>query len=181
MKSINFAKTVVAGAALAVVLATFVTTKGRADSPGGQGPAGESEQQEIQIGLSIAPVPLNPIGKDMNLVGLGSFLVNAVGDCNGCHTGSPSGTEYTTAGNPYLIRVPLGPFTGKSQIDPKYYLAGGQDFGPLCPGVGNPIPAFAGCAPDLVTRNLTPNLVRATRGRPFPFRFSEHHSERHGL
>jgi hypothetical protein len=156
MKSIIFAKTVVAGAALAVILATFVTTSGRA-----QGPAGPSEQQEVQIGLNIAPVPLNPIGKDMNLVGLGSFLVNAVGDCNGCHTGSPSGTEYTNPGNPYLLHVPQGPFTGKSQIDPKYYLAGGQDFGPVCPGVGGTVP---GCAPDLVTRNLTPNLYGEPEG-----------------
>jgi hypothetical protein len=30
----------------------------------------------------IAPVPLNLAGRDYNLAGLGSYLVNAVGDCN---------------------------------------------------------------------------------------------------
>jgi hypothetical protein len=38
----------------------------------------------IDEGFKIAPVPLNLAGKDWNLVGLGSYLVNAVGDCNGC-------------------------------------------------------------------------------------------------
>ena len=125
----------------------------------GRTQADDTWQDEVQIGLNIAPVPLNFIGKDRNLVGLGSFLVNAVGDCNGCHTGSPIGSEFTATGNPFLILAPKGPFTGKIKIDPQYYLAGGQDFGPLCPGVGGTVP---GCAPDLVTRNLTPDFT----GRP---------------
>src|SRR5579863_8125375 len=56
---------------------------------------------KVQEGLSIAPVPLNTQGKDMNLVGYGSYLVNAVSDCNGCHSAGPQ-TEYATGGNPYL-------------------------------------------------------------------------------
>lgn len=161
MKFMSSSKTALAGAALAVFLAVgvlFVSPRGRA-----QGPSEASQDQaEIQIGLNIAPVFLNMIGKDPNLVGLGSFLVNAVGDCNGCHTGNPNGSEYTTSGNPYLLPIPQGPFTGKAQIDPTYYLAGGQDFGPLCPGVGNPV--YAGCAPDVISRNLTPNFQGLPEG-----------------
>jgi hypothetical protein len=46
----------------------------------------DDEASLVRIGYKIAPVPLNLAGKDHDLVGLGSFLVNAVGDCNGCHT-----------------------------------------------------------------------------------------------
>jgi hypothetical protein len=44
------------------------------------------EESLIQQGFAIAPVLLNLTGKDFRLVGLGSYLVNAVGDCNTCHT-----------------------------------------------------------------------------------------------
>src|ERR1700730_2131262 len=47
----------------------------------------DGEASLVRIGFEIAPVPLNLGGKDPWKVGLGSFLVNAVGDCNGCHTG----------------------------------------------------------------------------------------------
>jgi hypothetical protein len=39
------------------------------------------EATEVEIGLRISPVPLNLAGKDLNLVGLGSYIVNAVSDC----------------------------------------------------------------------------------------------------
>src|SRR5262249_29386403 len=47
---------------------------------------GEDESSLVQRGFAIAPVPLNLAGRNRSLVGLGSYLVNAVGDCNGCHT-----------------------------------------------------------------------------------------------
>src|SRR5450759_579554 len=62
----------------------------------------DSAESKIQWGFEIAPVPLNLHGKNRNLVGLGSYLVNAVGDCNGCHSAGPA-TEYTASGNPYLL------------------------------------------------------------------------------
>jgi hypothetical protein len=46
----------------------------------------DGDHYRIRIGFEIAPVPLNLKGKDPAKVGLGSYLVNAVGDCNGCHT-----------------------------------------------------------------------------------------------
>ena len=104
----------------------------------------------IQRGFEIAPVPLNMRGKNRALVGLGSYLVNAVGDCNGCHTASPP-AEYAAGGNPY--------FKGHQPkvVNQATYLGGGSDFGSLIPGT-----------PDIVSRNLTPDRTgRPEGGRTF--------------
>jgi len=45
-------------------------------------------QSEIQIGFAISPVPLDLRGKNVALVGLGSYIVNAQAGCNECHVGS---------------------------------------------------------------------------------------------
>ncbi len=58
-----------------------------------------SEQNLVAIGLRIAPAFINMRGKDPNLVGLGSFIVNAQADCNGCH-GSDPANEYLPTNNP---------------------------------------------------------------------------------
>jgi hypothetical protein len=68
-------------------------------------------------GLSIAPVPLNVEGKNLRLVGLGSYIVNAQGGCNDCHTNPP----YAPGGDPFLGEP--------EQINPAAYLAGGMAFG----------------------------------------------------
>src|SRR5687768_11063170 len=51
----------------------------------------------VEKGLAISPVQLNMAGKDRNQVGYGSYLVNAMGGCNDCHT-NPS---FTPDGDPY--------------------------------------------------------------------------------
>lgn len=84
----------------------------------------------IKKGFQIAPVPLNTKGLKRNLVGLGSYIVNAQGACNDCHT-NPSFAE---GGNPYLGQA--------EQINTAGYLAGGAQFGPF------------------VSRNLTPQNGR---------------------
>ncbi|CAL1242110.1 hypothetical protein [Candidatus Methylocalor cossyra] len=77
------------------------------------------QSQKIKQGLAIAPVPLNLENKDRKLVGLGSYIVNAQGGCNDCHTNPP----YAPGGNP---------FRGEpEQINIAGYLAGGQSFGPF--------------------------------------------------
>jgi hypothetical protein len=84
------------------------------------------EASLIDQGFDIAPVHLNLAGKDRNLVGLGSYLVNAVGDCNGCHSGGalPLGFyPYVTGKNPY--------FKQPAKVDPTVYLNGGANFGAL--------------------------------------------------
>ena len=69
-------------------------------------------------------------GEDPTLVGLGSFIVNAQADCNGCH-GSDPANEFLTRANPY-VRKPLN---GPMQFNQATYLNGGQNFGPAGPGI----------------------------------------------
>jgi hypothetical protein len=65
-----------------------------------QAPAqGESE---VQRGFEIAPVRLNMAGKNPSLVGQGSYYVNGISDCVGCHTG-PNG--HLSGGNDFGIVV----------------------------------------------------------------------------
>jgi|1186.fasta_scaffold795879_1 hypothetical protein len=73
----------------------------------------------IATGFEIAPVPLNLQGLDRDLVGLGSYIVNAPGDCNGCH----SSHEYLDGHDPFLGQP--------AKIDRQHYLAGGRAFGPI--------------------------------------------------
>lgn len=140
------------------------------------------EEQLIRIGYEIAPVPLNLEGKNSEqrrLVGLGSFIVNAQADCNGCHTaGGPPNFNYANNGNPYFLNPPLG-----TKTDPTTYLAGGSPFGqavpssaavggfptgsipPSYPPDGYPIDPTTGfpyAGPVIISRNLTPDK----NGRP---------------
>jgi hypothetical protein len=66
--------------------------------------AAASAQGDSQVrrGHDIAPVPLNLSGLNPALVGLGSYIVNAQGGCNDCHT-SPS---YAPGGKP--VQRPAG-------------------------------------------------------------------------
>ena len=84
------------------------------------------DQSKVRQGFNIAPVPLDLHGKNRDLVGYGSYLVNAVGGCNDCHT-NPS---YLPGGNPF--------FGQPKQVNAAHYLGGGMPFGPF------------------VSRNLTP-------------------------
>jgi hypothetical protein len=103
---------------------------------------------KVAKGLAIAPVPLNLAGKDQNLVGYGSYLVNAVGDCNGCHSNGPA-TEFAAGGNPYLSQHP-------TVVNPATYLAGGRDFGAF--------PDPNGPFPHIISRNLTPDNTGLPEG-----------------
>ena len=110
----------------------------------------DDEQSKIRIGFEIAPVPLNLAGKDPALVGLGSYMVNAVSFCNVCHSAGTS-TEYAKGGNPY--------FKGNQPtvINQATYLGGGRVF-----------PQQAVGAPVIVSRNLTPDKTgRPAGGRSF--------------
>jgi hypothetical protein len=100
----------------------------------------------IGVGFAIAPVPLKMDGKDPALVGLGSYLVNAPGSCNDCHSAGPQ-TQFLPGGNPY--------FGQATRINPATYLGGGRDFGPLLPTPGSP---------HIVSRNLTPDKTGLPEG-----------------
>lgn len=86
----------------------------------------QTERERIVRGFKIAPVPLDLKGKDPELVGLGSYLVNAVGGCNDCHTNP----NFANGGDPFQGQP--------KQINATNYLAGGMAFGPF------------------ISRNLTP-------------------------
>jgi hypothetical protein len=118
---------------------------GQGSAPATAGPPDEAESSKIQLGLQIAPVPLNMRGKNRALVGLGSYIVNAQSDCNGCHTLSPQ-AEYVYGGIPFFGQSP-------AIVNPATYLGGGQDFGTLDPN---------GLTAHIVSRNLTPDKT----GRP---------------
>ncbi len=98
-----------------------------------------AEINRIIRGFQIAPVRLNLRGKDLALVGLGSYNVNALGGCNDCHTAPP----YAPGGDPFLGEP--------KQVNAARYLAGGVPFGD---------PSDANTP---VSRNLTP---RASTGLP---------------
>src|SRR5262249_23562894 len=66
---------------------------------------GSKREAKVRIGFEIAPVPLNLQGKKKELVGLGSYLVNTLGNCNDCHTTSPA-NEYEAGGNPFFGQHP---------------------------------------------------------------------------
>lgn len=85
------------------------------------------EKYEIKRGHHMAPVPLDLQGKNYNLVGLGSYIVNAQAGCNDCHTNPP----YTPGHDPHLGQP--------ARINKEHYLAGGTHFGPF------------------VSRNITPD------------------------
>ena len=105
---------------------------------------GDNYNSLIKIGFQIAPVQLNLAGKNLQLVGLGSFIVNAVASCPTCHSADP-GKTFLKGHNPYFGQQP-------AEFDPAFYLGGGNDFGPVGPPTN----------PDIISRNLTPDKT----GRP---------------
>lgn len=92
-------------------------------------------------------------------MGLGSYLVNATGDCNGCHSAGPP-TEFTPNGNPYQL-PPV--FSGTKQVNPMTYLGGGRNFGQFPAALPPPSPGFA----QIVSRNLTPDKNGLPEGHTF--------------
>jgi hypothetical protein len=102
----------------AVLLAPVLATAAMADS----------NDARIAKGFQIAPVPLNLAGLNRDLVGLGSYLVNAGGACNDCHTNPP----FAPGGDPFAGQP--------KRINKARYLAGDTSFGP-----------------GVVSRNLTPD------------------------
>jgi len=99
---------------------------------------------EVQTGFRISPVKLNLQDKDPELVGLGSYIVNAQGGCNDCHT-CPS---YSPGHNPFP--APFG-VSGDGQVNSANYMAGGIAFGPP-PPVG------------VISANLTPDATGKPHG-----------------
>lgn len=172
----------VAGILLALGAITLATQLNISPTAQAQDSDHNDEDKLVRIGYQIAPVSLNLEGKNdeqRRLVGLGSYIVNAQADCNGCHTaGGPPNYNYANNGNPYFLNPPLG-----TKTDPTTYLAGGTPFGqavpssasvggfppgsvpPSYPPDGYPIDPTTGfpyAGPVIISRNLTPDKY----GRP---------------
>lgn len=92
-----------------------------------------ASESTAERGAKISPVPLNLQGKDRNVAGWGSYLVNAIADCGGCHTFP----QFLAGGDPFqgTSRTPISPVRNA-----RHYLAGGRCFG------------------HIISSNLTPNL-----------------------
>jgi len=130
MKNTRKATVIALGSTL-ILAAWFSSIPAHADSD-------DREQAKIRRGLQIAPVPLNLAGKNISLVGLGSYIVNGQGGCNDCHSQGPA-TQFTAGGNPSFGQHP-------EKINAATYMSGGRNFGSLVPG-----------SPEILSRNLTPN------------------------
>src|SRR5215471_4981729 len=117
MTRMQIIKPAVAVAAIALVgFGASSLTSLRADS--------SQTDSRIQIGFNIAPVKLNLNGLNPAKVGAGSYMVNAQGDCNGCHLDVFQGGEFSQS--PYNVGVaPPG------VVNPASYLGGGANFGTL--------------------------------------------------
>lgn len=103
-----------------------------------------SDKLNVERGLAIQPLADPPAlatlsASDHSLYGRGSYLVNAVADCNGCHT------------NPERSYAP-GPTFGN--VATSQYMLGGQLWR-VPPGLD---------AATKYTRSMTANLVGATHG-----------------
>jgi hypothetical protein len=104
----------------------------------------------VQQGFAISPIPkreLNLAGKIPAQVGLGSYLVNGVADCGGCHSfpkflpqGDTAGSD-PAAGDPYLGTAHTQAIERqlRANFNVSHYLAGGACYGPF------------------MSRNLTPD------------------------
>lgn len=154
MKLGHVTKTAAAGAAFvsfAIVGIAVSSPRGRAQD--WRDHDNECDRRKIDIGFRVAPVPLNLDGKDADLVGLGSYLVNAANDCNFCHTaGGPPNFNFAAGFNPY--------FGQRKKTDPTTYLAGGTNFGT----VGTPTGPANYAGPNIVSRNLTPDKTGLPEG-----------------
>lgn len=105
--------------ASALVLAVFAWNASAATVDDAKRNGGDPEQQRVAIGFKIAPLPLDMRHRNKELVGLGSYIVNAQAACNDCH-----GNPVWAAGH--------DPYQGQpAQVDPNGYLVGGQQFGPF--------------------------------------------------
>src|ERR1700757_1293174 len=81
-----------------IVAATMLVTSPRVHA---QSDRANHADSRIERGFDIAPVPLKLEGKDRALVGLGSYLVNAVAACNDCHDAGPR-TQFLPGENPFF-------------------------------------------------------------------------------
>ncbi len=127
-------------------------------SPSVRADSNESDSR-IQAGYNLAPMKLNIKGLNPALVGIGSYIVNAQADCNGCHNSPDLGGEWAPGHNPY--------FGQPKMVNVNGYLGGGTPFGPF-PGTGRFIPPDSPAGLYVYSRNLTPGCDNVPCNNPLP-------------
>ena len=89
-----------------------------AGGDGGRPDGRKSDDDRVRLGFKLSPVPLQVRGRNLELLGLGSYIVNT-GGCGECHT-HPA---FVPGGNPFL---------GQSEvINTAVFMSGGRMFGPV--------------------------------------------------
>jgi hypothetical protein len=127
-------------------LSVLCTLSVGATPPLSVGPAASrieiGEINPVKRGFDIVPpgVTLNLAGKNRQLVGLGSYIVNTSG-CIDCH----SHPTYSPGGDPFLGQP--------ERINAEQYLSGGRQFGPTITAA-NITPDFAGKPAGLTRREF---------------------------
>jgi len=102
------------------------------------------ESSKVERGLQISPVAVKLDNLNKNMVGWGSYLVNAASGCANCHS------------CPTYV-----PGTGKAkQLNSQNYMAGGVPF-------AFPAPTKGSSAPELRSANLTPDARGVPGGLTF--------------
>jgi hypothetical protein len=144
--------TVAAVALLGFAGVSIISRPLRADS--------DESNSHVQIGFNIAPVTLKVQGLNPALVGKGSYIVNAHGDCNGCHNNPRLGGEWADGHNPYLGQPKM--------VNAAAYLAGGTPFGPFPGNGGKFVPPGSPQGLYVYSRNLTPGCDSLPCTNPLP-------------
>lgn len=116
-RKLSVTKMLVLILAVATIGITMVTNQA---SSAASMPLQNPDDVRVTKGLAISPVPLNLQGRNRAMVGLGSYIVNAQGGCNDCHT-KPA---YLMGGDPYAGDA-------VEKVNAANYLAGGEEFGPF--------------------------------------------------
>jgi hypothetical protein len=107
------------GTACLSLIATAVLADESPEQQMMRGGAKDSFTSRVAVGYRINPVELRLRGKNRLLVGLGSYLVNATGGCNDCHTHPP----FAPGGDPFKDETEI--------INTAQFLSGGRQFGPI--------------------------------------------------
>jgi hypothetical protein len=105
--------------------------------------AEDDEESLADQGFAISPIPKSELKfahEDRHRVGFGSFIVNAMADCSGCHSfpqflprGDVAGS-HPKAGDPFEGLPSSEPAAERplsANFNRSHYLAGGQCFGPF--------------------------------------------------
>jgi hypothetical protein len=122
---------------LGLILTATMGTISAEDHDRDRGRRHDDFESRIEKGFRITPVRLKFNHRFRPLVGLGSYIVNAQGGCNDCHTNPP----YLPGGDPH---------NGEPEkINAEHYLAGGVQFGPF------------------TSRNITPDASGRPAGLTF--------------